>query len=200
MSIIDRAVKTIGLRQRSYQSLFAEGSRGHHVLTEIALYSMAFDADADGLSRDTVMTMHGRRQMFFHIVNHLKLSPMELESIYITVAPRSAARFRLVLCGGRRRPAQESRQYSRGPAYGEAAGLAELNAEYTAISTGIQTQQADHSAASGRRRLVRLRVAVVRHPQSCAHLHSRVRSTGRSSSSKASLPRLAIPSRPTPTG
>ena len=92
MSLVERAVQSLGLRQRSYQGLFGEGSPGHHVMTELALYSRAFAADDDGLSRDMLMTMHGRRQMFFHIVNHLKLSTTELEGIYLTIATRTAAR------------------------------------------------------------------------------------------------------------
>ena len=97
MSIVDHAMKSIGLRQRSFQSLFAPGAPGHHVLAELALYSKAFEADADDLSHDKLMMMHGRRQMFFHIINHLKLSPNELEGIYVTLASRAgAAQFRVI--------------------------------------------------------------------------------------------------------
>lgn len=92
MSMIDRAVKSLGLRQHSYQGLFGEGSPHHHVLTELALYARAFSTDDDGISRDMLMTMHGRRQMFFMIVNHLKLSPDEIEGVYISLASRSARR------------------------------------------------------------------------------------------------------------
>jgi hypothetical protein len=92
MSLIGRAVQTMGLRQRSYQGLFAEGSPGHHVMVELALYARAYDADQDGISRDQLMTMHGRRQMFFHIVNHLKLSPNELEGVYLSIASRATTR------------------------------------------------------------------------------------------------------------
>lgn len=92
MSLVDRAVKSLGLRQRSYQGLFGEGSPGQHVLAELALYSRAFEPDTDGLNHDTLMTMHGRRQMFFMIVNHLKLSPNELEAVYLRIASRPAAR------------------------------------------------------------------------------------------------------------
>jgi hypothetical protein len=90
MSMIDRAVKTLGLRQKSYQGLFGEGSPGHHVLAELALYARAFVPDVDDISHDMLMTMHGRRQMFFMIVNHLKLSPDEIEGIYVSLAARSA--------------------------------------------------------------------------------------------------------------
>jgi hypothetical protein len=93
MSLVERAVKTLGLRQKSYQNLFAEGGPNHHVLVELALYSNAYDADPDDINRDRLMMMHGRRQMFFHIVNHLKLSPNELEGLYLSIAARQAARF-----------------------------------------------------------------------------------------------------------
>jgi len=96
VSIVDRAVKSLGLRQRAYQGLFGEGSPSHHILTELALYAKAFEPDTDGIGHDMLMTMHGRRQMFFHIVNHLKLSTNELEAIYISVATRSAQRFTVV--------------------------------------------------------------------------------------------------------
>ena len=92
MSLIERAVKSIGLRQRSYHGLFGEGGPNHNVMTELALYARAFDADQDDLSHDKLMMMHGRRQMFFHIVNHLKLSVDELEAIYITTATRNSRR------------------------------------------------------------------------------------------------------------
>jgi hypothetical protein len=92
MSLIERAAKTIGLRQRSYQGMFAEGAPYHHVLSELALYARAFSADDDNLSRDDLMKMHGRRQMFFMILNHLKLSTAEIEGIYISLAARNSAR------------------------------------------------------------------------------------------------------------
>jgi len=88
MSMLERGLRTIGLRQRSYQSLFAEPN--HKVLAELALYSNAFRADVDGLSHDMIMIMHGRRQMFFHIVDHLKLSVDELEALYVSLAARPA--------------------------------------------------------------------------------------------------------------
>lgn len=88
MSLIGYARETLGLRQRSYQSMFAEGSPFHHVLAELAIYSRAFDADQDDLSHDMLMTMHGRRQMFFMILNHLKLSAEEIQAFYATIAAR----------------------------------------------------------------------------------------------------------------
>ena len=100
MSMIDRAVKSLGLRQRSYESMFAEGSPYHHVLVELALYCRAFDADQDDLTHDRLMMMHGRRQVYFLILNHLNLSPNEIEAFYTSIAARPAAARRLVVPQG----------------------------------------------------------------------------------------------------
>jgi len=86
------ALQKLGFRQRAYQSAFGEGSPGHLVLVDLAAYANAFAPDTDGISHDMLMTMHGRRQMFFRIVNHLKLAPNEIEVVYRSVLMRTAAR------------------------------------------------------------------------------------------------------------
>lgn len=88
-----RVSAMLGYRQRAYQETFA-GSPRQHVLVDLAKFARAFDADLDGLSHDQLMTMHGRRQMFFRIVHHLKLSPTELEQVYQPALMQAAARLR----------------------------------------------------------------------------------------------------------
>jgi len=86
------ALQKLGFRQQAYQTAFAEGSPGHLVLADLADYSRAFNADTDGISHDVLMAMHGRRQMFFRIIHHLKLAPHEIEAVYRTALMRAAAR------------------------------------------------------------------------------------------------------------
>lgn len=85
-------LQKLGFRQRAYQSSFGDGSPGHMVLADLADFSRAFVPDTDGISHDVLMTMHGRRQMFFRIFNHLKLSPQDLEAVYRTSVLRAASR------------------------------------------------------------------------------------------------------------
>lgn len=85
MRAYDRAAQMLGLRQRSYQSVFGEGGPAHSVLVDLAEYCGACNPDPDGIDRDKLMTMHGRRQAYFRIVNHLKLSPDEFEDVYRSV-------------------------------------------------------------------------------------------------------------------
>lgn len=75
------ALQKLGFRQKSYQSAFA-GSAMQLVLVDLAKYSHAFDADVMGQSHDNLLVMHGRRQMFFRILTHLKLSQAEMEHVY----------------------------------------------------------------------------------------------------------------------
>jgi hypothetical protein len=92
MSDIFRTVaEKLGYRQKAYQSVFG-GSAMQMVLVDLAAYSKAFDADTDGLSHDALMAMHGRRQMFFRILNHMKLSPIEIEQVYRPALMQAAAR------------------------------------------------------------------------------------------------------------
>lgn len=92
MTAYDRAREMLGFRQRSYQSVFSEGAAGQLVLTDLAVFCRAFTGDIDGLDHNTLMTMHGRRQVFFRIIEHLKLSPIEIETVYRATLMRSAAR------------------------------------------------------------------------------------------------------------
>lgn len=80
MSIWNLALQKLGLRQRSYQSVF-DGPL-HNVLVDLARYSGAFEADPNGISRDELLARHGRRQMFFRILHHIKLTSQELEAVY----------------------------------------------------------------------------------------------------------------------
>jgi hypothetical protein len=89
--ILDRAAQLLGFRQQTYQSAF-NGSAMQLVLVDLAKFARAYDADLDGLSHDQLMAMHGRRQMFFRIVKHLKLSPAELEQVYQPALVHAARR------------------------------------------------------------------------------------------------------------
>lgn len=82
MNPYDRWSRMLGLRQQAYQSVFGEGGPGHSVLVDLAEFCCAFKADADGIDKDKLLTMHGRRQVYFRILDHLKLSPMEIEAVY----------------------------------------------------------------------------------------------------------------------
>lgn len=85
------ALQKLGFRAQSYQSVFA-GSAMHLVMTDLAKFSGAFVTDPTGMTHDALMMMHGRRQMFFRIWNHLKLSPHELEEIARPALIAAAAR------------------------------------------------------------------------------------------------------------
>lgn len=86
-----KALQRLGYRQHAYQSVF-EGTAKHQVLVDLARYSHAFDPDGDSISHDMLLTMHGRRQMFFRIIHHLKLTPQELEQVYRPALVTAAAR------------------------------------------------------------------------------------------------------------
>jgi hypothetical protein len=92
MNPYDRAREMLGFRQRAYQTAFSEGTPAHLVLTDLAVFCRAFGGDVDGIDQNTLMTMHGRRQVFFRIIEHLKLSPLEIEAVYRSTLMRSAAR------------------------------------------------------------------------------------------------------------
>lgn len=85
------ALQKLGFRQRAYQSAFAEGSPGHMVLVDLALYCKAFKTD-EVQDPNTLMRMQGRRDVFFRIFDHLKLTPNELEAVYRTAVQRAAVR------------------------------------------------------------------------------------------------------------
>ena len=85
------ALQKLGFRQRAYQSAFGEGSPGHMVMVDLALYCKAFKTD-DVQEPNTLMRMQGRRDVFFRIFDHLKLTPNELEAVYRTAVQRAAAR------------------------------------------------------------------------------------------------------------
>lgn len=88
------ALHKLGFRQQAYQSAFSQGSNAHLVLVDLADYSNAFEADIDGISHDQLLTMHGRRQMFFRIINHLKLTQDEIETVYRSAVVRAASKLR----------------------------------------------------------------------------------------------------------
>lgn len=87
-----RALQTLGLRQGAYHITFGVGTPGHNALVDLALYSNAFAADPEKVDHDTLMTMHGRRQAFFRIFKHVKLSPAELEAVARSALLNAAAR------------------------------------------------------------------------------------------------------------
>lgn len=74
------AIQRLGFRQQAYQRVF-DGAM-QTALIDLARYSRAFDADTSGMSDRDLWEMHGRRQMFFRIVSHLKLTSQELEQVY----------------------------------------------------------------------------------------------------------------------
>lgn len=86
------ALQKLGFRQRAYQATFGEGSPGHLTLVDLAVYAAAFVPDTEGLSAGQLREMHGRRQVFFRIYNHLKLAPTELEAVYRSALLRAASR------------------------------------------------------------------------------------------------------------
>jgi len=92
MNMFLAAAQKLGFRQSAYRSAFPEGSATHLVLVDLANYSRAFDADNDDLSDRGLIRMSGRRDMFFRIIKHLKLSPTELEDVYRPALLGAAAR------------------------------------------------------------------------------------------------------------
>ena len=92
MTLYEQALQKLGFRTRSYQQAFGEGAPGHLVLVDLADYSRAFKPDAEGLNDGQIREMYGRRQMFFRIVNHLKLAPLEIEAVYRSALLRAASR------------------------------------------------------------------------------------------------------------
>jgi hypothetical protein len=86
------ALRVLGMRQQTYQAAFGEGSHGHRALVDLAEYSRAFAADPEKLSHDEIMEMHGRRQMFFRIFRHVKLTPDQLEIVARDALVHTAAR------------------------------------------------------------------------------------------------------------
>lgn len=86
------ALQKLGIRQQAYKTTFAEGGIAHHVLVDLADYAHAFIADPEGLSNDQIREMYGRRQLFFRIFKHLKLSPAELEGVTRVALQHAAAR------------------------------------------------------------------------------------------------------------
>lgn len=81
-AIWHRGLQMLGYRRQVYQTVFSEGGPLHQALVDLAKYSGAFDADPNGITRDDLLVRHGRRQLFFRIIHHLKLSPQELETVY----------------------------------------------------------------------------------------------------------------------
>lgn len=86
------ALQKLGFRQHAYQAAFGEGTPGHLTMVDLADYSHAFMPDTEGLSDGQLREMHGRRQMFFRITNHLKFAPSEIEAIYRSALLRAASR------------------------------------------------------------------------------------------------------------
>lgn len=82
-----QAAEKLGFRQKTYQTAFV-GSAMQLVLVDLAQYAQAFDADLP----DATPRMQGRRDVFFRIFNHLKLSPFELEQVYGPAVAQTAAR------------------------------------------------------------------------------------------------------------
>jgi hypothetical protein len=88
---IRHAAEKLGFRQKAYQAVFA-GSMLQLVLVDLAKYSNAFEADAENVSDATLRRLQGRRDVFFRIVRHLKLSPLEIEQVYAPALMQAAAR------------------------------------------------------------------------------------------------------------
>lgn len=85
---VNRALQMFGIRQREYQQIF--GSADNRALLDLALYSRSFQPDVEGMSHDHLLIMHGRRQMFFRIFHHVKLTPAELETVASKAIVRAA--------------------------------------------------------------------------------------------------------------
>jgi len=88
-----RAIEKLGIRQKAYKSAFGVvGSPAYLALIDLADFCAAFQVDPFGLNHDGLMQMIGRRQAFFRVFNHLKLSPTELETVYRGAVLRAAER------------------------------------------------------------------------------------------------------------
>jgi hypothetical protein len=85
------AADKLGFRQKAYQQTFG-GSNMQLVLVDLAKYACAFEADPDNIPDATLRRLQGRRDMFFRIIKHLKLSPMEIEQVYAPVLMSAANR------------------------------------------------------------------------------------------------------------
>ncbi len=94
--LVREMLQKLGFRQQTYKQAFGEGTALHLVLTDLANYSRAFEADTDGITHDDLMKMHGRRQMFFYIIHHLKLAPPELELVYGSAIVKAARRVQTI--------------------------------------------------------------------------------------------------------
>lgn len=88
-----RAIEKLGFRQKAYQTAFGiVGSPQYLALLDLADYCAAWRADFDGIGHDMLMQMHGRRQAFFRVFNHLKLNQNEIETVYKGALVRAAER------------------------------------------------------------------------------------------------------------
>lgn len=92
MNVLQIAAQKLGFRQGAYRQTFGEGSLLHLTLVDLANYSRAFDADNADLDDRQLVRMSGRRDVFFRIIKHLKLTPTELEQVYRPALINAAAR------------------------------------------------------------------------------------------------------------
>ena len=90
------ALQKLGFRQQAYRATFGEGAPGHMVLVDLANFCGAYDADLNGMTHDEIMVRHGRRQVFFRILKHIKLSPDELEVVSRSALLQAAARLQQI--------------------------------------------------------------------------------------------------------
>lgn len=90
---VRRALEKLGFRQRAYQSAFGmAGSPQYLAVVDLADYCAAWRGDYEGIDHNTLMQMAGRRQAFFRIFNHLKLTQPEIEIVYKGAIMRAAER------------------------------------------------------------------------------------------------------------
>ena len=75
--------------QKFYQSALSNDALAL-VMEDLAVYCNAFKPDVDNLSAHELMKMHGRRQVYFRIVDHLKLTPNEMEAVYRNVVTKQS--------------------------------------------------------------------------------------------------------------
>ena len=88
-----RAIEKLGIRQRAYKQAFGiVGSPQYLALLDMADYCGAWNGDSANMGHDMLMQMVGRRQAFFRIFNHLKLSQAEIETVYRGALLRAAER------------------------------------------------------------------------------------------------------------
>lgn len=75
-------IEKLGFRQKAYQQAFGiEGSPPYLAIIDLAEYCGAFRADASNLTDAQLREMHGRRQAFFRIWQHLKFNQLQMEII-----------------------------------------------------------------------------------------------------------------------